>query len=57
MQKIKKIVMWEVLPALPLNNILMPINLGIGFFYSPFSVDSVGTHLAIVVGLAEFGLA
>ena len=42
-----------------LNNILMIINLGTGigpgFYYSPFSVDSVRTHSAIVVGLAEFG--
>ena len=41
------------------NNILMRINfgtgVGLGFYYSPFSVDSVQTHLAIAVALAEFG--
>ena len=36
--------------------ILVP-GIGPGFDYSPFSVYSVRTHLAIVVGLAEFGSA
>ena len=43
-----------------LNNILMPINFGTGhwsgFYYSPFSVDSVQTYLAIVVGSVKLQL-
>ena len=42
-----------------LNNILMPVNFGTGHLFRLllllFSVDSVWTHSAFVVGLDKFG--